>query len=200
MNGPVVHAPSTFTGRPQFNGGARFNGGGHIRGPFVGRGNGVGVVVPSFGYGYPGFGYYDPFLAAGPYAPYYPSYAEQYPASDYVTAQAPSYDSNQVNQLTSEVEQLRDEIYRLRQQSTPQIFNAPPFEQPLPSTRPALPTLLIFRDGRQIEAQGYAVVGQTIWILSEQTSTRVPLSDLDIEATQRANAERGVRFLLPRTN
>src|SRR4029078_7131922 len=118
-----------------------------------------------YGYGYPGFGYYDPFLAAGPYAPYYPSYTEQYPASDYVAVQGPSYDSNQVNQLTSEVEQLRDEIYRLRQQSTPQIFNAPPFEQPALAPRPATPTLLIFRDGHQVEAQGYAVVGQFIWIL-----------------------------------
>jgi hypothetical protein len=192
----VVHAPSTFTGRPQFNGG----GGIHVRGPFGGRGVGVGVVVPSYGFGYPGFGYYDPFLYAGPYAPTYPSYGEQYPASNYLSVQqGPSYESNQVNELTSEVQELRDEIYSLRQ-SFPQVYNAPPFEQPAASSRVALPTILVFRDGHQVEAQGYAVVGQSIWVLTEQTSSRMLLSDLDVEATQRLNAARGVRFLLPRTN
>jgi hypothetical protein len=63
-----------------------------------------------------------------------------------------------------------------------------------------LPTILVFRDGHQVEAQGYAVVGQSIWVLTEQTSSRMLLSDLDVEATQRLNAARGVRFLLPRTN
>lgn len=58
-------------------------------------------------------------------------------------------------------------------------------------------TMLVFRDGRKIEARNYAIVGQTVWVYTEQDSKRFPLADLNLEETRRANAERGVGFQLP---
>ena len=60
------------------------------------------------------------------------------------------------------------------------------------------PTLLIFRDKHTQEVQNYAIVGGTLWIFSEQKATKLPLSWLDIEATTKANEDRGVDFQLPK--
>jgi len=58
-------------------------------------------------------------------------------------------------------------------------------------------TILVFRDGRRSEVQNYAIVGQTLWVFSEQRARKILVSDLDLAATKKANAERGVEFLLP---
>ena len=66
------------------------------------------------------------------------------------------------------------------------------------SESPSEPTLLVFRDKHTQEVQNYAIVGGTLWIFSEQRATKLPLSWLDIEATTKANDDRGVNFQLPR--
>jgi hypothetical protein len=60
-------------------------------------------------------------------------------------------------------------------------------------------TLLVFKDGHKVEATNYAIVGQLLWIYTEQDSKRVPLSDLDVTATKNANSDRGVTFQVPPT-
>lgn len=60
-------------------------------------------------------------------------------------------------------------------------------------------TLLVFKDGHKIEATNYAIVGQSLWIYTENDSKRVPLSDLDVTATKNANSDRGVTFQVPPT-
>jgi hypothetical protein len=58
-------------------------------------------------------------------------------------------------------------------------------------------TVLVFRDERKQEVQNYAVVGQTLWIFEPRRTEKIPLSQLDIPATARANDERGVDFRVP---
>jgi hypothetical protein len=58
-------------------------------------------------------------------------------------------------------------------------------------------TMLVFQDGRHLEARNYAIVGQTVWVYTEQDSKRFSLADLNVEETRRANAERGVAFQVP---
>ena len=58
-------------------------------------------------------------------------------------------------------------------------------------------TLLVYRDGHQMEVQNYAILGKTLWIFSDQSTRRVPLADLDLASTQRVNGERGVDFVAP---
>ena len=59
------------------------------------------------------------------------------------------------------------------------------------------PTLLVFLDKHTQEVQNYAVVGGTLWIFGEQRATKLPLAWLDVDATIKANDERGVDFRLP---
>ena len=60
-------------------------------------------------------------------------------------------------------------------------------------------TVLVFRDGHKMEATNYAIVGQSLWIYTDQDSKKVPLSDLDVTATKNANSDRGVTFQVPPT-
>lgn len=93
--------------------------------------------------------------------------------------------ADQVGNLASQVEMMREEQAQ-RDYRGP----APPAAaEPQPP-----PTVLVYRDGHQVEVHNYAIVGKTIWVISDQTTQRVPLADLDLASTQRANAERGVDF------
>jgi hypothetical protein len=60
------------------------------------------------------------------------------------------------------------------------------------------PTTLVFRDGKRIETQNYAIVGQTLWLMANGHLTKHPLSELDREATLKSNEDRGVDFLVPK--
>lgn len=60
-------------------------------------------------------------------------------------------------------------------------------------------TVLVFQDGHRTEARNYAIVGQTLWIYTEDDSKKVPLSELDVAATKSANSDRGIIFQVPNT-
>jgi hypothetical protein len=62
---------------------------------------------------------------------------------------------------------------------------------------PQRPTVLVFKDGHQIEVGNYAIVGVTLFDLTPGHARRVALADLDLEATQKQNDDRGVMFALP---
>lgn len=68
---------------------------------------------------------------------------------------------------------------------------APDLEPPSPST------LLVFKDGHQLEIGNYAIVGITLFDLTPGHSRKIPLANLDLEATQKQNEERGVTFQVP---
>jgi hypothetical protein len=105
-------------------------------------------------------------------------------------------DANEMNQQSLEEQRQRREkdqdLYAqrdLRQQDPPR--EAEHSESAVPAT------VLVFRDQHTQEVQNYAIVGQTLWNFSPQRTQRIPLSDLDIAATQKANDDRGVDFRVP---
>ncbi len=57
-------------------------------------------------------------------------------------------------------------------------------------------TVLVFRDGRQMEVYNYAIVGKTLYSFDSGTH-KYPLSDLDLDATRKINDDRGTEFHLP---
>jgi hypothetical protein len=137
------------------------------------------------------FGFYSPYFWSSPFSTY-PFYSEPYVTAT-PTVQSPAITQNDTD-LSYQVQQLSDEIERLRQQQALAV-QAPP--QPQVSAVPQTPpTVLVFRDGRHMSIQNYAVVGETLWVLDERTSTRVSIDDLDLDATRRENLARGVRFPL----
>ena len=70
---------------------------------------------------------------------------------------------------------------------------------PAPPEPPQQPTLLVFKDGHQFEVGNYAIVGQTLFDLTAGHPRKIAIADLDLDATQKMNDERGVSFQLPPT-
>ena len=63
--------------------------------------------------------------------------------------------------------------------------------------QPEDPSVLVFRDGHRLEVENYAIVGNTLYDFTPGHMRKVPLSQLDLTATVKANDERGVDFVLP---
>jgi hypothetical protein len=136
-----------------------------------------------------------PFFGFSPFfwsAPIYssPLYAEP----TYVTPPVSQNEvelANQVERLSQQIEQLREE------QALGAVRQAPPPPPPSQPERPAVPTVLVFRDGHRMMVQNWAIVAETFWALDENAATKISLSDLDLAATQKENLSRGIRFPLP---
>jgi len=151
------------------------------------------------GYGYPWWGYYDPFLWWG----------------DDDSAYDQDYQNNlatadQMNQQSLEQQQMLDQEQSDGDQDAYADPNAAdPDWNVRPPLRPAdpgganvgeaamSPTVLVFRDQHQLEVENYAIVGGTLWSFSAHRTEKIPLSSLDLPATVKANDDRGVTFRLP---
>jgi len=88
----------------------------------------------------------------------------------------------------------------------PPVESIAPVEQPseaaaASSAEPAQPeTVLIFKDGHQLEVENYAIVGSTLYDLTEGRRHKIALDDLDLTATAKQNENRGVDFQIPGTS
>lgn len=147
--------------------------------------------------------FYNPYYWQPPYYPASPyltgSYAGGY-ADPYYPAPSQTHSdvdlAYEVGRLTSEIEQLRrEQIYAAPQPPPPPAAPEPPPAPPRAAEKPAAPITLVFRDGRQLSIQNYAIVRETLLPLGGGAPARIPLTDLDIEATQRANP--GRTLLIP---
>ena len=104
-------------------------------------------------------------------------------------------------QLSAEVQRLSDEVDDLRSEESRRYAEeraaAANSGASLSAKQPAAATVFIFRDGRRISAQSYAIAGQTLWIVTEHTARKFQVADLDASATEKANAANGVEFHVP---
>ena len=121
---------------------------------------------------------------------FWPDTSQTYPAEQ--PSGAVQYQSDP--ELRAAIDRLTEEVETLRQEQ--QARNIPHQTAATAPERPAS-TVLVFRDGQRTEVQNYGIVGQTLWIFSERHARKVPIADLDWEATQQVNAERGAEFLGP---
>jgi hypothetical protein len=124
-----------------------------------------------------------------PSSVFWPNTSPTYPAEQQTAAV--QYESDP--ELRVEIERLTQEVEALRQEQQAQ-------KQPKVTTLPEtpIPTVLVFRDGHRLEVKNYGIVGQTLWMFNEQHARKVALADLDLQATERVNASRGVEFLVPK--
>ena len=58
-------------------------------------------------------------------------------------------------------------------------------------------TILVFKDGHQLEVQNYAVIADVLYDLTPGHRRKVALAELDLSATAAQNDDRGVVFALP---
>jgi hypothetical protein len=102
--------------------------------------------------------------------------------------------ANEMNQQSLEEQRARreeDQDLYAQSDSAPQQHEAQRVEDPTPAT------VLVFRDQHQQEVQNYAIVGQTLWAFGSSRTQKIPLTDLDLPATVKANDDRGVDFRVP---
>jgi hypothetical protein len=102
------------------------------------------------------------------------------------------------DELEGQVQQLSDEVAELRagEAYPPGLGYGPGYGAPAPAPadpETQLPTVLVYRDGHQMEIQNYAVYGQTVWVL-DQITRKVAVADLDVAKTKQLNDQRGVEF------
>ena len=150
-----------------------------------------------FFYGFPYYysgAYFDPFYDEY-WNPYYSFGSYSYDPTSGTSGYTDL--SNELGNLDAQVQQLRDENDSLQAEldesrRPPQSAVGPAIAD---SNEPR--TVLIFKDGHRLQVQNYAVVGQTLWILSPARADKVPLADLDLNQTIKFNEARGVEFLGP---
>jgi len=165
----------------------------------------VHAQIPS----YPVYPNLQPYYPGAIYPPYYPQayypqpyippgyYGEAPYGSDQFTNNTETIDrlQREVQRLTDQVRQLQAELSAQAQQFEAQTTAAP---QLLPETAtPATPVILVLKDGTRIESQGYAIANHMLWIVTPDGSQRIPLSKLDVVATQKENLKRGIQFPNP---
>jgi hypothetical protein len=145
-------------------------------------------------HGYPCRGYGYPWAYGGLYDPYWwwdsgSSYDDDY-ERDRATA-------NEMNAQSLEQQQM------LRQEEAdgdPDIYSRHSTSASTESQQGTAimpPTMLVFRDQHKEEIRNYAIVGQTLWNFAPQHTEKIPLSDLDLPATTKANDDRGLTFRVP---
>jgi hypothetical protein len=71
---------------------------------------------------------------------------------------------------------------------------APPEATPTPD-QPQ--TVLVFKDGHQLEVANYAIVGSTLYDLTGGRRHKIALAELDLIATAKQNDDRGIDFQVP---
>jgi hypothetical protein len=60
-------------------------------------------------------------------------------------------------------------------------------------------TVLVFKDGHQLEVANYAIVGNMLYDLTGGHRQKIALADLDLTATSKQNDDRGIDFEVPST-
>jgi hypothetical protein len=58
-------------------------------------------------------------------------------------------------------------------------------------------TVLVFKDGHQLEVANYAIVGSTLYDLTDGRHHKIGLAELDLTATAKQNDDRGIDFQVP---
>jgi hypothetical protein len=141
---------------------------------------------PSASWGlYGGVGWVDTYdSSATPAAPLY-VYAPPDNASSYVAADQ-----------QREIDRLSEEVARLRaERELDAARNSAP--QPPPKAQIRAETVLVYRNHHTEEIENYAIVGKTLWVFTEQRSRKIPIAELDVPATTKANDARGIDFQMP---
>ena len=145
----------------------------------------------------------NPFFGGTVYVPYaYPAYIAEPMVDDSgpyetVAPEQPAADSIQreLNSLKATIDDYRDELRSTHSKPHDREPEALPQSQQPVADQPK--TVLIFKDGHQVTVMNYAIVGTTLYDLSDGRQKKVALAELDLPATVKQNDERGVEFLLP---
>jgi hypothetical protein len=195
---PYLHNGAAFNSGIGFRNGIGFNNGIGFRSRSSYRYYGFGGLHSCYGWygcwgwGYPWWGYYDPW--------FWDSDADY--SDDYDQNVADAAEMNRESLDEQQLRQQQDADQGADQNAADQdAYVQPPlrprWQHSEENAVPVPPTVLVFRDQHKEEVQNYAIVGPTLWNFAAQRTEKIPLTDLDLTATTKANEDRGVTFRLP---
>lgn len=154
-----------------------------------------------------------PFYPVYYYNPYLYGYDDSYTENNSSLPGAGTFYSQPQPQPANEVEypqyrpyvesnEVIDDQGNIYVRKTERVPETPEVEPPQ-STPPSASasedgerTLLIFKDGRQLEVSNYAIMGSTLYLFAGD-HRKISLADIDIDATRKANDDRGIEFRVP---
>jgi hypothetical protein len=148
---------------------------------------------------YAGSPYCRQFYSGRPSLGIQPVYPYWFPSMGNETEQpAPPAPETEPDPLAAQVGNLAAEVEMMREdQAMRDARGAPSAYPPVAAEEKPPTTLLVYRDGHQVEVQNYAILGKTLWVFADQRTRQVPLAELDLAATERVNGDRGVDFVAP---
>jgi len=133
------------------------------------------------------------------FAPYYyPSL--DYASSPYDTGEAPDEGIDpsvqtmvqSQDQLGQQVQRLTSEIEQLRSQQQVQSSPYTATREEAPET--AVPITLILNSGQKLQVKNYAVMDGVFWDFTKQPVHKIRLSDVDVDASAKATQANGGEF------
>ena len=143
-----------------------------------------------YGYGfYPYYGWYSPFWDWNN-----SSYDSRDDSATAYAALQHQTDA-QIDRLSNEVEELREE--RASAQSQPSVPRPPVQTSAETRSDQDLPVILVFLDKHIQEVRNYAVANEVVVAFDGTRTRKYPLIDIDLAATMKLNDERGVNFNVP---
>jgi len=83
----------------------------------------------------------------------------------------------------------------VRAQAEPDVSSDAQLESAAAPNQPQ--TVLVFKDGHQLEVANYAIVGSTLFDLTGGRRKKIDLAELDLDATAKQNDDRGIDFQVP---
>jgi hypothetical protein len=165
------------------------------------RGDGWHAHIRTYPY-YWGWGY--PYSYGGYYSPFWWNWwddsSSSAPWDDYAAQQS----TRQVDELSQQVQDLREQQ---REQEYRQSASAAPAPPPPSAPRASTPTeaksnndmttVLVFLDRHIQEVKNYAIANEKVLVFDDHRTKKIPLADIDLAATMKLNDERGVDFEVP---
>ena len=159
--------------------------------------NVIPVFVPVYSYPYYGVGDY---LLTNE-DDYIPSYArpQPYDQSSYQQPVAqPQAPGPTVMEQGYQPQPMQTETASATPPSPPAVSSQPSQASEEPA-EPEPGTVLVFKDGHVMQIGNYVIVGNTLYNLSgEYRQYKIALADIDLDATVKANEDRGIEFHLPK--
>lgn len=135
------------------------------------------------------------YFGAPYYLPFYSNDFDSFNSSGYPGESqggTPADDSGlseQVQQLSSQINGLQDQLAQGRPPT------APPDYSTIAATAPPSPPLtVVLTSGQTLEVQNYAVMGDAFWDFSSQPIRKIPVSKIDVAASARASEANGAEF------
>ena len=79
----------------------------------------------------------------------------------------------------------------------PKLIEVPPTKGFATTTKPEPPALFVFANGERLEINRYMLTANSLRVEIGRQQRRIPLSEIDVDATIAANHERGINLEFP---